>query len=74
MFYGYKEGEPVDRDDDDIKLLPAIVDKIVIPKLSGMKSFMVLHILTWLIFKEINLGALWLSGSASDSELRVLWP
>ena len=25
----------MDKEDDDIKLLPAIVDKIVIPKLSG---------------------------------------
>lgn len=34
IFYGFKEGEPVDKEDDDVKLLPAIVDKILLPKLS----------------------------------------
>ena len=34
LFYGFKEGEAIDREDEDVKLLPAIVDKIVLPKLS----------------------------------------
>ena len=35
IFYGFKEGEVIDKEDDDVKLLPAIVDKILLPKLSG---------------------------------------
>ena len=34
LFYGFKEGEAIDREDEDVKLLPAIVDKIILPKLS----------------------------------------
>ncbi|XP_060584934.1 PAX3- and PAX7-binding protein 1-like isoform X2 [Ruditapes philippinarum] len=34
LFYGFEEGSPIDKDDDDNKLIPAVVDKIVLPKLS----------------------------------------
>ncbi|KAK3577424.1 hypothetical protein CHS0354_032273 [Potamilus streckersoni] len=36
LFYGFKEGEPIDKEDDDVKLLPSIVEKILIPKLAKL--------------------------------------
>ncbi|KAL4233284.1 PAX3- and PAX7-binding protein 1 [Mactra antiquata] len=34
LFYGFNEGQPIDQSDDDNKLLPAVVEKIILPKLS----------------------------------------
>ena len=34
LFYGCEEDEAIDRTDEDIKLIPAVIDKIVLPKLS----------------------------------------
>ncbi|RUS81278.1 hypothetical protein EGW08_010952 [Elysia chlorotica] len=34
IFMGYRDGEKIDRSDDDIKILPSIVDKLIIPKLT----------------------------------------
>ncbi|XP_045198488.1 PAX3- and PAX7-binding protein 1-like [Mercenaria mercenaria] len=34
LFYGFEEGETIDKDEDDNKLIPAIIDKVVLPKLS----------------------------------------
>lgn len=36
VFYGFKLQETIAKDDDDIRLLPSIVEKVVLPKLSGM--------------------------------------
>lgn len=35
LFYGYQESRELDKEDADIKLLPNVVDKIVLPKLIG---------------------------------------
>jgi hypothetical protein len=42
LFYGFEEGSPIDKDDDDNKLIPAVVDKIVLPKLSCKLSNLIL--------------------------------
>ncbi|KAH3737797.1 PAX3- and PAX7-binding protein 1-like [Dreissena polymorpha] len=34
LFFGFQEDEALDREDDDVKLLPAIVDKIILPKVA----------------------------------------
>jgi len=34
MFFGFEEGESVDAEDDDVKLLPAVVEKTILPKLA----------------------------------------
>lgn len=34
LFFGYDEDQTVDKDDDDVKILPAVVDKIFLPKLT----------------------------------------
>jgi GC-rich sequence DNA-binding factor len=36
MFYGYKEGAEIDKSDPDNKLMPSIVDKVLLPKLTGL--------------------------------------
>jgi len=35
MFYGYRKGEDPSPDDPDIKLMPSIVEKVLLPKLTG---------------------------------------
>ena len=35
MFYGFQEGEDPERDDEDVQLVPNIVEKVVLPKLTG---------------------------------------
>ena len=39
MFYGFLEGTEPDRDDEDILLIPNIVEKAVLPKLTGEITF-----------------------------------
>lgn len=36
VFYGFKLTETIAKEDDDVRLLPSIVEKVVLPKLSGM--------------------------------------
>ncbi|XP_030850781.1 PAX3- and PAX7-binding protein 1 isoform X1 [Strongylocentrotus purpuratus] len=36
MFYGFRNEDDYDREDDDIKLIPRIIEKIVLPKLSDL--------------------------------------
>lgn len=36
LFYGYQESRELDKEDADIKLLPNVVDKIVLPKLIAL--------------------------------------
>ena len=35
MFFGYSEGREVDPEDEDLQLIPNLVDLVVIPKLTG---------------------------------------
>jgi hypothetical protein len=42
MFFGYKEGDDIDPEDADVKLLPSITDKVLLPKLTGK-----LHVLSY---------------------------
>ena len=35
LFYGYREGEEPSLSDQDSQLLPRLVDKVLIPKLTG---------------------------------------
>ncbi len=39
MFYGFLEGAEPERDDEDILLIPNIVEKAVLPKLTGEIAF-----------------------------------
>ncbi|GFO12653.1 pax3- and pax7-binding protein 1 [Plakobranchus ocellatus] len=34
IFMGFRDGEKIDRTDDDLKILPSVVDKLIIPKLT----------------------------------------
>ncbi|XP_052809923.1 PAX3- and PAX7-binding protein 1-like [Mya arenaria] len=34
LFFGFEEGETADKDNEDIKILPAVVEKVVLPKLT----------------------------------------
>ena len=43
LFFGYEEDEIMDKDDDDVKILPAIVDKIFFPKLTRKEDFCFLY-------------------------------
>ncbi|XP_071491063.1 PAX3- and PAX7-binding protein 1-like [Diadema antillarum] len=36
MFYGFHNEDDFDREDDDIKLIPRIVEKVILPKLSDL--------------------------------------
>lgn len=36
LFYGYQESEELSREDSDLKLLPSVVDKVVLPKLIAL--------------------------------------
>ncbi|XP_041462279.1 PAX3- and PAX7-binding protein 1-like isoform X1 [Lytechinus variegatus] len=36
MFYGFRNEDDYDREDDDIKLIPRIIEKVVLPKLSDL--------------------------------------
>ena len=40
MFYGFKEGEEPRADDEDLNLIPKLVDKVVIPRLTGQASWL----------------------------------
>lgn len=35
MFYGYREGEEPDSSDEDLQLIPQLVDKVLVPRLTG---------------------------------------
>lgn len=35
MFFGFREGQEVDPADDDLQLIPNLVDLVVVPKLTG---------------------------------------
>ena len=35
MFYGYRNGNDLDTSDEDLELIPRLVDLVVIPKLAG---------------------------------------
>ena len=39
VFLGSNDDEAISTDDDDVKILPAIVDKILIPKLTSREDF-----------------------------------
>lgn len=43
LFYGCEEGENPQIDDVDTYLLPAIVEKVVLPKLTGNYVFSILE-------------------------------
>ena len=36
MFYGYRDREELQPDDNDIKLIPSIIEKVLLPKLTGI--------------------------------------
>ena len=38
MFFGFSEGQEVDPEDEDLQLIPNLVDLVVIPKLTGRLS------------------------------------
>ena len=38
MFFGFNEGQDVDPGDEDLQLIPNLVDLVVIPKLTGKSS------------------------------------
>lgn len=35
MFFGFNEGQDVDPEDEDLQLIPNLIDLVVIPKLTG---------------------------------------
>ena len=43
MFYGYQEGEEIVKEDSDLKLLPSIIEKVLLPKLTGIPILFMLH-------------------------------
>ena len=38
MFFGFSEGREIDPEDEDLQLIPNLVDLVVIPKLTGRSS------------------------------------
>lgn len=36
MFFGYREGEEPDPDDEDLQLIPRLVAKVVVPRIAGL--------------------------------------
>ena len=36
MFYGFQEDVKLDNNDSDIKLVPSLVEKVLLPKLTGI--------------------------------------
>ena len=54
LFYGFEESNPIDKEDDDNKLLPAVVDKIVLPKLSCKFSLLIYVPLTLNLMNVLN--------------------
>lgn len=38
MFFGFSEGRELDPEDEDLQLIPNLVDLVVIPKLTGKSS------------------------------------
>ena len=47
MFFGFSEGREVDPEDDNLQLIPNLVDLVVIPKLIGRLSNLNLRRLFW---------------------------
>ncbi len=47
MFYGYQEGHTQHSDDADIKLMPSLIEKVLLPKLTGI------HILSLLSTRRL---------------------
>ena len=48
MFFGFSEGQDLDPEDEDLQLIPNLVDLVVMPKLTGKSSnqnlcFILLH-------------------------------
>ena len=39
MFYGYREGMEPDLEDEDLQLIPHLVDMVVVPKLTGVLPY-----------------------------------
>ncbi len=35
MFYGYREGEEPDADDEDLQLIPRLVETVILAKITG---------------------------------------
>ena len=52
MFYGYKEGEDPSPADLDLKLIPSLIEKVLLPKLTGI------HILSLFIDGTFSLDSL----------------
>ena len=42
MFFGFSEGWELDPEDEDLQLIPNLVDLVVIPKLTGKRSNLIL--------------------------------
>ena len=61
MFYGYREGEDLDPKDSDLKLIPSLIEKVLLPKLTGI------HILSLFIDGTFSLDSIeiWARGSVS---------
>ena len=38
MFFGYREGEEPDPDDEDLQLIPRLVTKVVVPRIAGNRE------------------------------------
>lgn len=45
MFYGFREGDSLDDKDEDIKLMPSMIEKVILPKIIGKQKFYSLSIL-----------------------------
>ena len=45
MFYGFQEDVKLDNNDSDIKLVPSLVEKVLLPKLTGIIT--ILPPVTW---------------------------
>ena len=53
MFYGYREGEALNREDSDIKLMPSVIEKVLLPKLTGI------HILSLFFPPHLTFRQVW---------------
>ncbi len=38
MFYGYREGSEPDPEDEDLQLIPRLVETVVLPKITGQSG------------------------------------
>ena len=45
MFFGFSEGRELDPEDEDLQLIPNLVDLVVIPKLTGKSSTLKIEVL-----------------------------